>query len=107
MSGGFAADPARVAARAEEVAALAERAGAIAAELREALAAGPVWGDDAVGQGFAAAHAGPAEDALAGLAGLGGRFADFGARLAGAAAAYAAGEDAAERDVTDAGAGLG
>lgn len=89
MTNGFRADPAALARQAAEFPGLAQQAGAIHAELADALAAaGPCWGDDAAGRSFAAGHVAAAGDTLGGLGALPGRLGDVGDRLATTARGY-------------------
>ncbi|MCP2260432.1 hypothetical protein LX15_004150 [Streptoalloteichus tenebrarius] len=93
---GFRADHELLVDRARRFEDLAGRADAIAARLADALAAtGACWGGDEIGRGFAAAHEGPASDAVARLGALGGRLGEVAARFAATARDYRAAEDAA------------
>ena len=86
---GFQADADQLSARAREFPGLAEQAGTIHRELSDALSAiGPCWGNDSVGQSFAAAHVAPADTALGSLGALPSQLDDVGARFAKTAAAY-------------------
>ncbi|MEY7972797.1 type VII secretion target [Saccharomonospora xinjiangensis] len=87
--GGFEVDPSSLRASAGELAALAERARAVANELAEALQAVPrPWGGDVVGESFAATHVEAADHALRQVNGVAGAFEEFGTALAEAATAY-------------------
>lgn len=100
---GFEVDAERLGAHAGEFEGLAERAGRIAARLRESVADAAPWGGDAVGASFAAAHTGPANDTLQRLSGLAGGLGEVGASFSSAAGAYRAAEQSAIGDVTGAG----
>lgn len=90
---GFHTDLARLTEGAQDFGAFAERAGRIAGDLGGALdALGACWGDDAVGQSFAASHVGPSGDVLSGMGGLGPGFGGVGERLAETARTYRAAE---------------
>ncbi|MDQ2587153.1 hypothetical protein [Saccharothrix yanglingensis] len=91
---GFRTDLARLTGGAQDFGAFAERAGRIAADLGATLdSLGACWGDDAIGQSFAAGHVRPAGDVLAGLNGLGGGFDGVAERFAGTARTYREVED--------------
>lgn len=99
MTGSFRADPEALAARAAVFDDLAGRASAITGELQAALdAAGPCWGEDAVGRSFAAGHV-AAADALARLDALPAELRDVGQRFAATAATYLDVERGAEDTV--------
>ncbi|WP_246258437.1 hypothetical protein [Amycolatopsis anabasis] len=86
---GFEADADRLAGRAKDFDGLAERAASIAADLDRALdGAEATWGADAVGRSFAAAHGGPADEAVRRLGGLADRIGGVGGKFAEAAASY-------------------
>lgn len=88
-SDGFTADAQRLAAQAEHFDGFAGRVGAIHRDLADALdAAGPCWGGDDVGQSFAAAHTGAADDTLGRLSGMPDRLGSVGTRFTETAAAY-------------------
>jgi hypothetical protein len=88
---GYEVDADALTTRAGEFPALAERAGGIHRELSDKLAAiGPCWGNDSVGQSFAAAHVAPADATLGALGSLGGQLDEVGTRFADTAAAYRA-----------------
>ena len=85
----FEADADKLTSGAGEFPALAERAGTIHRELSDTLGAiGPCWGNDAVGQSFAAAHVAPADATLGRLGSLSDQLADVGTRFAATGAAY-------------------
>ncbi|WP_024877802.1 PE domain-containing protein [Saccharomonospora piscinae] len=101
---GFGVDTGGLAARADEFAALADRARAVVRRLAEELDAVPApWGGDAVGRGFAAAHGEPAARARELLEHLPGEFERFGGTLAEAATAYESAESGAAEAVREAG----
>jgi hypothetical protein len=86
---GFDVDADRLAARAREFEPLVGRLGEIHRGLTDALSTdGACWGEDAVGQSFASAHAPSADDAVARLSALSDRLGSVGTRLADSAAAY-------------------
>jgi hypothetical protein len=90
---GFTADTGRLAGHAKEFDGLTERAGRIAADLDRALAgSAAAWGNDEVGQSFAAAHGGPAEESAGLLRRLPDRLGGAGSAFAEAAARYSGGE---------------
>jgi hypothetical protein len=85
----FEADADQLTAGAGEFPGLAERAGTIHRELSDALTAiGPCWGNDSVGQSFAAAHVAPADTTLGSLGALPSRLDDVGTRFASTGKAY-------------------
>jgi uncharacterized protein YukE len=89
MSDGYEVDTAALAAQAGQLDPLASRVASIHSTLSESLSeAGPCWGTDAVGQSFAAAHAGPADTTLTTLGGLPGRLGSVGTRFTATAATY-------------------
>ncbi len=89
MSDGYEADPARLAGQAGQLDPLVGRITSIHETLSAALAeAGPCWGGDAVGQSFAAAHAGPADSALAQLGALPSRMGSVATGFTDTAARY-------------------
>ncbi|MFT7836644.1 hypothetical protein Q5530_10885 [Saccharothrix sp. BKS2] len=95
---GFHTDLARLTEGAQDFGAFAERAGKIAGDLGVALdSLGACWGDDAVGQSFAAGHVGPSGDVLSGMGALGPGFGGVGERLTETARTYRE----AERGNTD------
>lgn len=99
MSGGFEADPRRLAAEAGEFTALAERARTVARDLADALDTAPrPWGSDAVGESFAAVHVEAADRARAQTAEVAEAFEQFGAALREASTAYGT----ADTDAADA-----
>ncbi|PXY32356.1 hypothetical protein [Prauserella muralis] len=100
---GFEVDAERLGTHAAEFDGLAERASRITARLRDVVAGAAPWGGDAVGRSFAAAHTGPANDALDRLGGLAGGLAEVGASFSAAAGAYQTADDSAADDVTGAG----
>lgn len=106
MTQGFSADADRIGARSRDFGDHAQRARKVAETLQSSVGEQP-WGDDAVGQSFAAAHAAPAERALQLLGGLGGELDAMGAKFAGAAQTYRAVDDEGAGDVDAAGRGLG
>lgn len=107
-AGGFEADAGRIGARAQDFADHAERARKVAETLQGALeSAEQAWGDDAVGQSFAAGHAEPARLALQLLGGLGPELDGMGAKFAGAAGTYRAVDESAEDDARAAGRDFG
>ncbi|QFZ23248.1 WXG100 family type VII secretion target [Saccharothrix syringae] len=86
---GFHTDLARLTEGAQDFGAFAERAGRIAADLTGVLdPLGACWGDDAIGQSFAAGHVGPTGDVLTGMGALGAGFGGVGERLAETARTY-------------------
>lgn len=108
MTGGFSADADRIGARSRDFGDHAQRARKVAESLQAGVGDQP-WGDDAVGQSFAAAHSGPAEKALQLLTGLGGELDAMGAKFADAAQTYrvvdesgAGDADAVRREVGEA-----
>ncbi|MGH3449582.1 MAG: hypothetical protein ACRDQW_02425 [Haloechinothrix sp.] len=108
MNDGFFTDIDRLAERSKDFEGLAERAGSVADRLKSALDSGsPVWGSDAVGESFAAAHAGPATQAWELLSGLNSGLGGVGGRFADAAAAYRAADDSAIDGISGAGRALG
>lgn len=89
MTSGFEVDPEVLARHAADFPAHAQRAGAIHAELSDALAsAGACWGDDPAGQSFAAGHVADADSTMSRLGGLSGRLGDVGDRLTTTARGY-------------------
>jgi hypothetical protein len=97
---GFEADIDRLSARAKDFDPLVARAARISAELEQALDGTP-WGDDIVGQSFAAAHVKPAEEAAARLRGLGSDLAGAGGSFAEAAQRYQAGDAGAADSIKE------
>jgi hypothetical protein len=88
---GFNVDAERLAARAAQFEPLVGRLDTIHRTLSDALSTdGACWGTDAVGQSFGAAHATPADDAMARLAGLSGRVTSVSTRLTETAGTYQA-----------------
>ncbi|MGM1060298.1 WXG100 family type VII secretion target [Saccharothrix sp. Mg75] len=86
---GFRTDLARLAEGAQDFGAFAERADKIANDLGATLdSLGACWGDDAIGQSFAAGHVRPSGDVLTGLTALGGGFGGVAERFAGTARTY-------------------
>lgn len=86
---GFAADAERLASQAEQFDGLTERVGKIQRDLSDVLdAAGSCWGADAVGQSFAGAHTGSADDTLGRLSALPDQLGSVGTRFADTAAGY-------------------
>jgi hypothetical protein len=86
---GYEADVERLAGKAAQFEPLAGRVSAIHRQLVDALAAdGPCWGADPVGQSFAAAHTGPADDAVTALLTLPDRLGSVGTRLSASASTY-------------------
>lgn len=84
--GGFRYDTTRLTEHAGEFADHAAHARRIAAALRRAVeSAGACWGDDEIGERFAAAHRGPAEEALAALEELPERLREVGDKFAATA----------------------
>lgn len=99
---GFEADIDRLSARAKDFDALVDRAARISADLERALDGAPTaWGDDAVGQSFAAAHTDPASETAARLTGLADRLSGAGGSFADAARRYQAGDSAAADSIKD------
>jgi hypothetical protein len=93
---GFEVDAERLADRATQFEPLAGRLDRIHGNLRDALSTdGACWGTDAVGQSFGAVHAGPADDAMARLAGLSDRLTSVRTRLSETAATYQSGDQSA------------
>jgi hypothetical protein len=101
---GFEADVERLTARAKDFDGFVARAGQISADLDQALGGAP-WGDDAVGQSFAAAHAGPATETADRLRGLAAGLGGVGGSFAEAARRYASGESGSRDSITDAAGG--
>lgn len=95
MSDGFEVDAERLADRATQFEPLVDRLGKIHQNLSDALAGGPCWGTDAVGQSFAAVHADPADDAMTRLSGLSDRLASVRTRFTDTATTYQSGEQTA------------
>ncbi|WP_424189466.1 hypothetical protein ACOBQX_12950 [Actinokineospora sp. G85] len=92
---GFRAETDALAARAGQFDDIAARAAAIHRDLDDALAAaGPCWGADVIGETFARAYLGPAQDTLGSLGALPGLLGDVGGRFLSTARAY----DGAEAD---------
>ena len=86
---GYGADLDRLDAGARELHGFAGQAKEIAGTLDRALAAfGACWGDDAVGQSFAASHQKPSGDTAGALSGLSTTLGDVGDRLAATAETY-------------------
>lgn len=97
---GFEVDAERLADRATQFEPLVGRMDKIHGTLRDALSTdGACWGDDAVGQSFAAVHTAPADDALARLGGLSDRLTSVQTRLSETASTYRSGEAAALDDL--------
>ncbi|HVV19371.1 MAG TPA: hypothetical protein VHF06_08045 [Pseudonocardiaceae bacterium] len=91
---GFQVDPAKLARHADEFPGYADQMSAIHGELSGALdQAGQCWGDDAVGQSFAAGHVAPASGTLDQLGALPGRLRDVGERFHATAANYRQGDE--------------
>lgn len=87
--GGFSADVERLHRHAGEFPGLSDQVSAVHQELSDSLAAaGDCWGDDAVGQSFAAGHVQAAGDTLAELGALPGRLTEVGDRFTATANAY-------------------
>ena len=98
---GFDVDVDGLTGRAGQFGGLVDRLGTIERDLTDALsAAGPCWGTDAVGQSFAAAHTGAADETLGRLAGLPERLGSVGTRFAETAAGYSAADDAGVEHLT-------
>ena len=86
---GYEVDADALTTHAKEFPGFAERAGGIHRELSEKLTElGPCWGNDSVGQSFAAAHVAPADATLGALGSLGDQLEDVGTRFTDTAAAY-------------------
>jgi hypothetical protein len=86
---GFTTDPATLVRHAGEFDGLAERAGRIAGDLNGVLDdLGKPWGDDEVGDSFAAVYSGPSDSTRTGLTGTADHLTDMGARLKAMAGAY-------------------
>jgi hypothetical protein len=100
----FEADVERLSARAKDFDRFVERAGQISADLDRALEGAP-WGDDVVGQSFAAVHSGPATETADRLRGLAAGLGGVGGSFAEAARRYGAGESSAQDSITDAAGG--
>jgi hypothetical protein len=97
---GFEVDAERLANRATQFEPLAGRIDKIHQSLTDALSQdGPCWGNDAVGQSFAAVHATPANDALTRLSTLPGRMTSVSTRLTDTANTYRTGESGAVDNV--------
>lgn len=92
---GYEVDAERLAGQARQFEPLSTRVAAIHRGLADALADGPCWGSDAVGQSFSAVHAQPADDVMGRLSSLSDRLGSVGSRLSDTAATYGAGEQAA------------
>lgn len=102
MSGGFEADADRLAAGSGDFDALTVRAAAVAERLERALdGAANAWGNDAVGQAFAASHVGRAGETLDALRNLSGRLSGFGHTIGEAGARYRGSEEDAGQTITD------
>lgn len=100
---GFEADADRLATRAKDFDGFVERAARISADLDAALdGASAAWGDDVVGQSFAAAHADPAQATADRLRTLADGLGDVGGSFAEAARRYRAGEADAQHSITNA-----
>lgn len=106
MTQGFSADADRIGARSRDFDDHAQRARTVAETLQSSIGEQP-WGDDEVGQSFAASHVDSAERAMGLLAGLGGELDAMGGKLAGAAETYRAIDQGGADDVGAAGRGLG
>ncbi len=91
---GFETDLAKLNAGAADFGTFAERAGKIVGDLGGVLDSfGACWGDDQIGQSFAASHTQPASDALTRLGDLGAGFGGVGERFAETARTYRAADD--------------
>jgi uncharacterized protein YukE len=89
VNDGFSTDHERLARHAGEFTGLTERAGKITGELNTALdGLGRPWGDDEVGQSFAAVYSGPSQDTRTGMDATSGHLDDMGTRLQAMATAY-------------------
>lgn len=97
---GFEVDADRLASRAAQFEPLVDRLDGIHRNLSEALT--NCWGTDAVGQSFNAAHAAPADDAIARLSALSGRLQGVSTRLTETANTYRAGDESATDHVKSA-----
>lgn len=87
--GGFRADVERLHRHAAEFPDLSDQVSAVHKELSDALTtAGDCWGDDAVGQSFAAGHVKAAGDTLDEMGALPGRLTEVGDRFTATANAY-------------------
>lgn len=96
MGDGFEVDADRLADRATQFEPLVGRLNKIHGNLQDALSTdGACWGSDAVGQSFAAVHAGPADDTVTRLAGLSDRLTSVRTRLTETASEYQSGDQAA------------
>lgn len=87
---GFDVDPDELAARAGQFDGLVDQLDTIQRDLSDALASIPhaCWGNDAVGQSFAAAHTGPADATLGRLARLSEQLGSVGTRFTDTATEY-------------------
>ncbi len=86
---GFESDHERLAKHASDFAPMVERAGKLSGELNQTLdALGTPWGDDEVGQSFAAVYSGPSGQTRTGLDAVSGHLDDMQTRLTEMAAAY-------------------
>lgn len=88
---GFEADAEQLAGKAAQFEPLVSRLSTIHRQLADALSAdGACWGTDTVGESFAAAHTGPADDTVTRLLTLPDRLGSVGARLSASATTYGA-----------------
>jgi uncharacterized protein YukE len=86
---GFDVDVDAVVSQAGHFPELADRVKAIHRTLSDALdAEGTCWGEDTVGQSFAAGYTGPADETLEAVGALHGRLSDVGQRLHDTATSY-------------------
>jgi uncharacterized protein YukE len=86
---GFESDHERLARHAADFDGLTERAGKLSGELNQTLdALGTPWGDDEVGQSFAAVYSGPSGQTRTGMDAVPGHLGDMRTRLTEMAAAY-------------------
>lgn len=88
-NGGFQADLGRITEGASEFGGFAEQAGKIVTDLSGLLdSLGACWGNDTVGQSFAASHVTSATDSLGRVGGLSEVFGGVGERFTATARAY-------------------
>lgn len=89
MSDGYEVETDRLAGQQAQLDPIAGRVGDIHQTLTAALAeSGACWGSDAVGQSFAASHAGPADSTIERLGSLPAQLTSVGDRFTATAATY-------------------
>lgn len=104
MTDGFRTEHDQLASRAGAFGGLSQRAGRIDGDVRGAVDSfGACWGNDEVGQAFAAGHTGPANATLRDLGQLAGGLTDVGDRLRAAARTYAESDQYGESQLRAAG----